>query len=181
MERTRAKPMKVPPAIQVARVRTVVAWRPPRIPSVAAAPPPIAARPPPFPDWRRITTPRNSPSSTRRPSRKPYITSVPLECGTACKNLGTRESCQRAGNLVLQGSSAQTGRGPLAQRLPRIPLPLRKSQRTRPDRGWHLPPEPHPHGETREVRRRSPVSRSRHRGWEFRHHPPLPGHRPTFP
>ena len=78
MDRTRARPMQALPEIHVARVRTVVACRPPRSPSVMAAPPPTAARPPPLPDCRRITIPRRIPSRTRMVRRNAYI--VPPGC-----------------------------------------------------------------------------------------------------
>jgi hypothetical protein len=72
MERTRDNNMKTDPVVHVALVSMVVAWRPPRIPSVAAAPPPIAASPPPFPDWRRTTTPRKMPSRIKIISKTSY-------------------------------------------------------------------------------------------------------------
>jgi hypothetical protein len=77
MDSTRANTIKTVPDVHVARVRTVVACRPPRIPSVIAAPPPTAASPPPFPDWRRITTAMKMPSSTKTASKNPYIVYVP--------------------------------------------------------------------------------------------------------
>ena len=70
---TGERTMKKPPAVQLARVRKVVACRPPRRPSLAVPPPPMAASPPPFPDWRRMTTVRKSPSRMRTASRNPYM------------------------------------------------------------------------------------------------------------
>ena len=73
IDKTRARTMKMVPEVQVARVSTMLAWRPPRMPSVMAAPPPTAASPPPFPDWRRMMTVMRMPSNTRRASNNPYI------------------------------------------------------------------------------------------------------------
>lgn len=73
IDKVSANTMKIVPEIQVVRVSTVVACRPPRRPSVIAEPPPTAARPPPFPDCRRITTVMKMPSNTRAASSIPYI------------------------------------------------------------------------------------------------------------
>lgn len=61
---------KIPPVHQVARVKSVAAWRLPKSVSEPAPAAPIAARPPPFPAWRRTTTIKRTASSRRRDSKK---------------------------------------------------------------------------------------------------------------